>query len=158
MVLHHELFSLAEFIAEVKLSASLEAKVRGCTLTVSDVDPGLAVDCDRELLFSAAGNLLQNAFKFTEYGTEVTLNSYATADRIFIDVQDHCGGLPAGFAEIMFQPFIQGGADRSGLGLGLSIAQRSVVANDGTLGVRDVPGTGCVFTIELPRHTVPKRA
>ena len=41
-----------------------------------------------------------------------------------------------------------------GLGLGLTICQRSVEANDGALRVRDIPGSGCVFTIALPRHSV----
>ena len=49
----------------------------------------------------------------------------------------------------MFLPFTQGSADKSGLGLGLSIAQRVVEANQGTLSVRDQPGSGCVFTIDL---------
>ena len=44
---------------------------------------------------------------------------------------------------------------RSGLGLGLFIARRSVEADAGTLSVRDVPGTGCVFTISLPRYPWP---
>jgi hypothetical protein len=48
----------------------------------------------------------------------------------------------------MFTPFAQHGEDRSGLGLGLFIARRSVEADAGTLSVRDVPGTGCVFTIK----------
>ena len=55
----------------------------------------------------------------------------------------------------MFLPFVQGGLDRSGLGLGLSIAKRSVEANQGTLEVRDVPNSGCVFTLKLPRHAIP---
>lgn len=148
------LCSLAEFIAEIKLSASLEAEVKDCVLTVSDVDPLLAVDVDRDLLLSAVGNLLQNAFKFTRPGTEVTLNAYALADRILIDVLDHCGGLPAGIAENMFAPFVQEGEDRSGLGLGLSIARRGVEANSGLLSVRNAAGLGCVFTIDLPRHSL----
>lgn len=154
MPVQHRLCSLAEFIAEIKLSASLEAQVKECVLTVSDVDPLLAVDVDRDLLLSAVGNLLQNAFKFTRPHSEVTLNAYALADRILIDVQDHCGGLPSGSAENMFVPFVQEGEDRSGLGLGLSIARRSVEANGGALSVRDLPGSGCVFTIDLPRHSI----
>jgi signal transduction histidine kinase len=149
------LFSLAEFIAEVRHSATLEADLRHCVLIVSEVDPRLAVDADRDLLFAAVGNLLQNAFKFTRRGTEVGLNAYASADRILIDVEDHCGGLPPGDAEKMFVPFTQRGQDRSGLGLGLSISRRSVEANAGILAVRDVPGVGCVFTIDLPRHSLP---
>jgi signal transduction histidine kinase len=69
-------------------------------------------------------------------------------------VKDHCGGLPSGDAERLFLPFTQNGEDRTGLGLGLSIARRSVEANNGVLSVRDVPGTGCVFTIALPRYAV----
>jgi signal transduction histidine kinase len=148
----HRLFSLADFIAEIKLSASLQAQLKGCVLTVSDVDPLLAMDVDRDLLLAAAGNLLQNAFKFTHPHSEVTLNAYAVAGRILIDVQDHCGGLPPGSVESMFVPFTQEAEDRSGLGLGLSIARRSVMANGGVLSVRNLPGSGCVFTIDLPRH------
>ena len=45
----------------------------GCRFTVSHVEEGLAVDVDRDMLLSALGNLLQNAFKFTKPGTEVSL-------------------------------------------------------------------------------------
>jgi signal transduction histidine kinase len=146
------LISLADFVADIKISASLEAHARQCEFTVGDVDAGLALDVDRDMLFSAVGNLLQNAFKFTQHHTEVSLNAYAAAERIRIDVEDHCGGLPPGTAEDVFLPFKQSGEDRSGLGLGLAICRRSVEANNGALKVRDVPGSGCVFTIELPRH------
>jgi signal transduction histidine kinase len=146
------LISLADFVADIKISASLEAHARQCEFTVGDVDAGLALDVDRDMLLSAVGNLLQNAFKFTQRHTEVSLNAYAAAERIRIDVEDHCGGLPPGTAEDVFLPFKQSGEDRSGLGLGLAICRRSVEANNGALKVRDVPGSGCVFTIELPRH------
>jgi len=152
----NRLFSLADFIAEVKLSAALEAQVNKCTLTVSYVDSKLAVDADRELLLSAVGNLLQNAFKFTRPLTEVTLKVYAIADRILIEVEDKCGGLPAGDAKKMFLPFTQTGANKTGAGLGLSISRRSVEANQGTLTVRDIAGAGCVFIIDLPRHAMPE--
>lgn len=155
MPVQHRLFSVADFIAEVQLSASLEAKVNKCVLTVSYVDSRLALDADRELLLSAVGNLLQNAFKFTHPGSEVILKVYAMANRIRIEVEDKCGGLPPGDMEKMFLPFTQSGGDRSGLGLGLSMSRRSVEANEGTLNVRDIPTSGCVFTIDLPRHAMP---
>jgi hypothetical protein len=154
MPARQRVISVADFIGEVKISASLEAQARECRFTVPVVDPALAVDADRESLISAVGNLLQNAFKFTRAHSEVSLNAYA-ADRILIEVEDSCGGLPPGDFEKMFQPFMQGSSDRSGLGLGLSICRRSVEANNGFLRVRDVPGTGCVFTIDLPRHALP---
>jgi signal transduction histidine kinase len=149
-----QLIPLAGFISEVRISASLEAQARGCGLDVSAVDPHLAVEADRELLFSAVGNLLQNAFKFTEQNTEVLLHAYAAGDRVLIEVEDSCGGLPPGDAERMFQPFTQGSPDKSGLGLGLTICRRTVEANGGVLSVRNMPGTGCVFTVDLPRHAI----
>lgn len=152
-----QLISLSGFVADVKVAASLEAQTRECTFTVGDVGSDLALDVDREILLSAVGNLLQNAFKFTQHRSEVTLNAYAAADRIRIDVEDHCGGLAPGVAEDMFLPFKQHGKDRSGLGLGLAICQRSVEANNGVLQVRDIPGSGCVFTIDLPRHLMAER-
>jgi signal transduction histidine kinase len=149
-----QIFSLADFIDEIKQAADLAAQARGCAFTVSAVDARLAVRANRDLLFSALGNLLHNAFKFTHPDTEVTLDAYAVADRILIDVKDHCGGLSVDDVESMFEPFRQNGVDRTGLGLGLSIARRSVEASDGVLSVRDISDTGCVFTISLPRHAM----
>jgi len=154
----HQLVSLFDFVSDVTVSASLEAQSRGCLFTVSPIDSELALDVDREMLLSAVGNLLQNGFKFTKPHTEVSLSAYATADRIRIDVEDHCGGLPPGAAENVFASFKQRGENRSGLGLGLSICRRSVEANNGALRVRDIPGSGCVFTIDLPRHILPPQS
>jgi len=150
-------FSAAQFVTEVRHSATLESETHGCVFVVSAVDPLLAIEGDWDLLFSAVGNLLQNAFKFTHPHTEVTLDVYAVGGRILMDVKDNCGGLPPGGAENMFLPFVQTGGDRSGLGLGLSIARRSVEANDGELSVRDVPSVGCIFTISLARHAMSGR-
>jgi signal transduction histidine kinase len=154
MLPRRQLVSLADFVTDVKISASLESQSRGCIFIVGDVDSELALDIDREMLLSAVGNLLQNGFKFTRPNTEVLLSAYAVGDRIRIEVEDHCGGLPSG-ADNLFLPFKQRGEDRSGLGLGLSICRRSVEGNNGVLRVRDIAGSGCVFTIDLPRHTLP---
>jgi signal transduction histidine kinase len=82
----------------------------------------------------------------------VLLHAHAASDRILIEVSDQCGGLPTGAVEKIFMPFNQNGDDRSGLGLELDICRRGVEANLGTLSVRDRPGAGCTFTIDLPRY------
>jgi signal transduction histidine kinase len=146
------LFALSSFVAEARDAASLDASSRGCDFTVMPIDNALAIKGDRDKLLSALTNLLQNAFKFTGRHTEVVLNAYAADDRVRIEVGDRCGGLPPGAIETMFTPFTQRSTDRSGLGLGLSIARRNVEADGGTLTVQDKPGTGCVFTMSLPRH------
>jgi signal transduction histidine kinase len=142
---------LANFLEDVAASASLDSQVRGCHFTVTPVDQDLMINADPEMLASAVGNLLQNAFKFTKPRTEVRLHVHLVADRILIDVEDHCGGLPTETTGKPLLPFAQSGEDRSGLGLGLDICRRSVEVNNGVLRVRDVPGSGCVFTIDLPR-------
>jgi signal transduction histidine kinase len=152
---HRETLSVASFIADAKDAGQLQANAKGCVLEVQDVDATLGVRVDRDLLLAALANLLQNAFKFTHAHTGVKLRAYALGGRVLVEVTDHCGGLLPGSAEKMFTPFAQHGDDRSGLGLGLFIARRSVEADAGTLSVRDVPGTGCVFTISLPRYPWP---
>lgn len=150
------LFSLADFMAEIKLSASLDAQIKGCSFNVSTVDRSLALDADRDLMLAAVGNLLQNAFKFCRpVGGVVSLEARSSGDRILIEVQDNGEGLTEHALQTLFQPFIQAGKDRSGMGLGLSISRRSVEANDGILSVRKAPVTGCVFTIDMPCHTLP---
>lgn len=146
--------SLADFVAEAEVAGSLDARARDCKFAVGEVDESLEIYVDRDMLSSAVSNLLQNAFKFTKPRSEVSLRAYAKSDRILIDVQDRCGGLPPAAIEKMFTPFNQLGLDQTGLGLGLDICRRSVEANQGVLSVRDLPGAGCVFTIDLPRHAL----
>jgi signal transduction histidine kinase len=143
---------LADFLEEVRISAIMEANGRNMLFIVPPVEDDLAVEVDRQTLASVLANLLQNAFKFSRPGGTVTLTTHRTGGRVLIEIADECGGLPAGRAEDLFQPFEQRGADRSGLGLGLAICLRGVEANGGTLHVHDVPGTGCVFTVDLPKQ------
>ena len=144
-------FGVAEFIGELALAAALDARTRGLSLQVEAGDARIHVNADRPILAATVSNLLQNAFKFTRPRTTVTLRGRATADRAFLEVEDECGGLPDGNVADLFQPFEQRSADRSGLGLGLAFSRWGAEANDGCLYVRNVPGHGCVFTIDLPR-------
>ncbi|HEY0195844.1 MAG TPA: HAMP domain-containing sensor histidine kinase [Kofleriaceae bacterium] len=144
-----DLTVLAVVLEEVTVAARLDAAARKLSFTVS-VEPGLSVETDRQMLSSALANLLQNAFKFTRPGGHVSLTARVVAEHVLIEIADQCGGLPPGWAEELFAPFVQRSDDRTGLGLGLSISRRAVEASGGTLQVRDVPGTGCVFTIDLP--------
>lgn len=145
--------SVLPFIQEIRILASLEARSKGLEFTVDRLDPTLAIQGDRHLLSSAVMNLLQNAFKFTQAhgGRHVSLRVQTADDRVLIEIEDECGGLPPGTPDQLFRPFVQLGTDRSGLGLGLSISQRSVEASDGRILVRDLPGKGCVFTIDVPQ-------
>jgi signal transduction histidine kinase len=149
---------IGQFIEEVEVSAMMEARARGHQLTVEAGDVRAVVEADRQILASVVANLIQNAFKYSHPGSHVTLRTSTTAANVQIEVEDECGGLPAGKAEALFRPFEQRGQDRSGLGLGLAICLRGVETIGGTIGVRDLPGKGCVFTVALPRASEASRS
>jgi len=145
-----ERLSVATFLDEAAAAGMLLSEYRGVRLTVQHVDRELAVEGDPQLLASAVMNVLHNAFKYTPAGGTVSFGAHAQGQRLLIEVQDECGGIPDHEA-YLFQPFgDRRGADRSGLGLGLSIARQAVRANAGEIHVRDIPGKGCIFTIDLP--------
>lgn len=147
-----ETLLLAELIEELEIAAVIEAKARGVQFSVSKIEYDIKVRADRALLGSAVGNLLQNAFKFTHPHGSVVLRARTSADRVLIEVEDECGGLTTN-PEDLFVAFEQRGQDRSGLGLGLSICRRVVEAISGKIYARNLPGKGCIFTIDLPRSS-----
>jgi len=145
-----ERVSLLAFVDDVAVAAHLHAEYRKIQFVVDAVDPALTVDVDSQLLALAVMNLLQNAFKYSRASGRVTLRTRSAQDRVLIEVEDECGGATGTEADA-FRPFERLGSDRSGLGLGLSISLKAVTANGGEIHRRDLPGKGCVFTIELPR-------
>jgi signal transduction histidine kinase len=141
---------LRELIEEAGVDGSIEASMHGVSLRVLPTDGSIEVNADPQILAGALANVLQNAYKFTNAGGEVTLRTALVGARVEIQVEDHCGGLPPDRAGELFGAFEQRGSNRSGLGLGLFISRKGVEACDGVIRVRDVPGSGCVFTIDLP--------
>jgi signal transduction histidine kinase len=146
---------IGEFIEELSIGAAMQAEGRGLELSVQSLDRAVTVEADRHLLASALWNLLQNAFKFTRANSKVSLSAHATQDRVLIDVGDQCGGLPPGKVAELNRVSAPDANERSRVGLGLSIARSAIRANLGELHVRDVPGKGCVFSIDLPRRYRP---
>ncbi|BDG04765.1 sensor histidine kinase [Anaeromyxobacter oryzae] len=138
----HERVSLLAFFDELAAAAELHAQCRGIRFTVEPVDPTLAIDVDPQLLASAVMNLLRNAFRYTRASGRVVIRGRGEHGRVFIEVEDECGGLG--------RVSSRRGSDRAGLGLGLSIIRKAVTANGGEVHTVDLPGKGCIFGIELP--------
>lgn len=135
---------------EIAATGVLHSEYRAIRFTVEPVDPTLDVDVDPQLFTSAVMNLVHNAFKYTPSGGRVFLRARADRGNLIIEVEDECGGIPDSKGDV-FQAFgDRRGIDRSGLGLGLSIARQAVTADGGNIHVRNMPGKGCVFVIEVP--------
>jgi signal transduction histidine kinase len=138
------------FIDEIAATGILHSEYRHIQFTVEPIDPALAIDADPQLLASAVMNLVHNAFKNTPSGGHVVLRARAEAGRLLIETEDQCGGIPPSKGDL-FQVFgNRRGSDQSGLGLGLSIAQKAVRAHGGEISIRNMPGKGCVFIIDVP--------
>lgn len=143
--------AVTPFLNDIAATGRLHADVRGLELSIEPGDAAWAINADPQVLGSAVTNLLNNAFKFTPMGGRVVLRARATdADRLLIEVEDECGGIPASAGD-PFQSFGERrGRDQTGLGLGLSIARKAVRAHGGDIHIHNMPGTGCVFTIDIP--------
>jgi len=145
-----ERLPVVSLLDELATTGVLHAEYRRVQFTISPVEPDLTVDGDRQLLMSALLNLLHNAFKNTPAGGNVSLRAKADGNRLMVEVEDECGGIPASKGDL-FQAFgDRRGADRSGLGLGLSIARKAMRAHDRDVRIRNMPGKGCIFMIEMP--------
>jgi signal transduction histidine kinase len=154
-VQNRQRFLVAGFVEELTPAAAMAANARGITLTVMPVEDGIAINADRQVLAAVMMNVLQNAIKFTHPRTTVILRVGASAGRVLLEVQDECGGLPDGDVDGLFHPFDQRSANRTGLGLGLAFSRWATEANEGRIYARTLPGTGCIFTVDLPRVPVP---
>jgi signal transduction histidine kinase len=141
------------FIDEIAPAAALEAHANDMTLTVAPVEDGVVIEADRQILAAVMGNLLKNAFTFSDPRTTVTLRVGASAERVLIEVQDECGGLPDKDVNELFRSFQDLPVDGSA-GMGLAFSRWGVEANDGRISARNLPNKGCVFTVDLPRQPV----
>jgi signal transduction histidine kinase len=145
-----ERITLTAFLSEIAVIGHLQADSRGLQFVIDPVDAQLRVTGDPQLLTSAVMNLLNNAFKYTVAGGRVVLRALRVGERVHIEVEDECGGMPEGTNQPI-KPFTdRRREDRTGLGLGLSIARKAVKIHDGDIHHRNMPGKGCVFVIDLP--------
>jgi len=141
---------VAPFIDEIAGTGLLHAEYRNIMFTVEPIAHDLAVDADPQLLSSAVMNVLHNGFKNTPKGGQVTLRAFASANDFCLEVEDQCGGIPEEKGDLFKTFGDRRGRDRTGLGMGLSIARKAIRAHGGDISIRNKPGHGCVFAICIP--------
>ncbi|MDP3718931.1 MAG: ATP-binding protein [Acidobacteriota bacterium] len=141
---------VATFIDEIAATGLLHAEYRQVGFTVAPIEVALMVDADPQLLSSAVMNILHNAFKNTPSGGRVTLRAFAEEEQFCVEIEDQCGGIPAEKGDLFKTFGDRRGRDRTGLGMGLSIARKAVRAHGGEIEIRNLPGQGCIFAICVP--------
>lgn len=149
-----EKFRLCDLFDQIIVTARMDADKKK-QIIATEIDKKIEIEADRQFVVSAVANLVQNAIKYTKSNGKIWLRANASGERVFIEIEDECGGLDTAKISSLFEPYVQENADRSGLGLGLAIARRAIHLSQGTITVRNSPGVGCVFVIEIPQRIKP---
>jgi two-component system, NtrC family, sensor histidine kinase KinB len=121
---------------------------------VSAIDDGLPmVSVEWHQISHVFSNLIHNAVKHSPAGEEVIVKAVKEDGGVRFSVADKGPGIPAKFQPYLFEKFYRApGADKTGAGLGLSIAREIVRAHHGSIGVHSAPGEGAEFYFDLPYY------
>lgn len=145
-------YDLGEQLCECLLQYESVWERRGIDIE-TDIEEGVTVKADAELLSLVWNNLFSNAFKFTPEGGTVSLKLNVTPQHAIVTVQDTGCGMSAEVGAHIFEKFYQG--DRShatqGNGLGLALVKRVVDIMQGEISVESVLGKGTAFTVKIRR-------
>ena len=154
--IEHTPLSVAGLVREVLVSVDDIASDRGVSLRDAGIiDATVAADHDQ--LVSAIRNLLDNAITYTAIKDEpgvVSIRTFVQGDSVGIEVMDTGIGIPARYADRVFERFFRVDRARSrtsgSTGLGLSIVRNVALAHGGSVAVESRVGVGSTFTIYLP--------
>ena len=143
---------VAPIIRQAVAMVGPQANQRGVLLSSLVADGVPAVHGDAARLIQVVTNLLGNSLKYTERGGSVSVSVIAQGDEVLITVRDTGSGIPAEQLPRIFERYYtrKRGANKSGSGLGLSIARGIVEAHGGRIWVESVVGEGTSFFVALP--------
>ena len=119
-----------------------------------EIEDGVTVCSDQELLSLVWNNLLSNAFKFTEPDGTVGVTMKGEDGFAVVSVWDTGCGIPPEARKHIFDKFYQGDTSHStqGNGLGLALVKRVLDLTGGEISASSVPGEGSTFTVRIPKE------
>ena len=120
------------------------------------ITPGLRITCDPGKVRQIITNLVDNAFKYTPDGGEITVSLTDQGETVALTVTDNGVGIPEEDQAHIFDRFYRVDKARSratgGTGLGLAIVRQMVTMHRGEITVTSTPGEGSAFTVTLPKR------
>ena len=133
----------------------------GHYFSISKLDENIRISADRNMMKQVIRILCDNAVKYSEPGTTITLSCIRNEDNVcYMSVKDEGQGISQEDLPKIFDRFYRSDKARKsetgGHGLGLSIARIIVVAHSGKIKVRSKPGHGTVFSVILPVEKTDK--
>lgn len=122
-----------------------------------EIEPGMQVLADAELLQRAIGNLVRNAIRYAAHAGTIQVSAETCGEEIHIVVADEGPGIPAASLSKIFDPFyridLARSAESGGVGLGLAIVKTCVEACGGTVSATNRTPNGLAVTIRVKRST-----
>jgi signal transduction histidine kinase len=134
-----------------ELARTLERIFRGEVAIDWDCDPDLCFAGERQDLMELAGNVMENACKWSRGKVRVRAVAVPDRPRLTITVEDNGPGLPPDQRETVVKRGARLDENAPGSGLGLSIVDELARAYGGTLGLSDSSLGGLKASLELPR-------
>ena len=143
-------FDLGEQICECLLAFESEWERKNIDIE-TDIEDGLIVNADAELLSVVWSNLFSNAIKFTDEGGKVTVKVSRRNGRAAVSVSDTGCGIDSKTGKHIFDKFYQGDTSHAakGNGLGLALVKRIIDITEGEISVSSELGKGSTFTVTL---------
>jgi signal transduction histidine kinase len=107
---------------------------------------------DEKLVAAILRNLLSNAFKYSNDGTEVTMRAEIKDRHCIISIADNGIGIPASDQQHLFETFFRGSnvGNIFGTGLGLTITEQCAKLHGGTISIESALNKGTTATITIP--------
>ena len=132
---------------------SILTQIRETHHVVNYIEKDLTINGDEFYLISLFQNLIDNALKYAEKNTTVTISSVRQQGGILIQVADEGIGIKNEFKELIFERFFRIGdeetRDTKGTGLGLFLVKEIVKLHDGEIICRDNSPKGTIFDIKF---------
>jgi PAS domain S-box-containing protein len=150
-----EQLDLRQLVYDAIFNIKAAADRKGITVSEEIPPTPLQVWCDRRMLLGVLTHLLENAITFNRPEGKVTVKAREEEEYWQIDVEDTGIGIPQMDLANIFMPFyqVEEHLTRSvgGLGLGLSIAKRTVELHGGRMWAQSRLGEGSTFSFTLPK-------
>lgn len=149
-----ERVSVAGVLRDAVVRSLAAAEQRDIRLDLEEPAAPLAVLGDRRQLVSALSNLIDNAVKYSEGGSEVRISTRSGDGFVGLVVTDFGVGIPARDLDRVFERFYRVDRARSrdtgGTGLGLAIVRHVANNHEGEVTVHSVEGEGSTFVLNIP--------
>jgi len=147
-----EEFDLSEQLCESLLQFEEAWEAKNLQIE-TDMEEGVRIRSDRELLSLVWNNLISNAVKFTPDDGTIGISLKTEGDSIAVTVSDTGCGMKPETGMHIFEKFYQGDTSHAtqGNGLGLALVKRVIDILNGEIGVQSVYGEGSTFTVKLKR-------